>query len=103
LNWVREYVLTEEYVTDVINEARRRIEARGLSREGEHEPLERMTKKLRAEVDKFAEMALEAPINMRAVFFAKLSERQKQLADVEGRMRAACAKSTATNVEFGEM
>jgi len=103
LNWVREHVLTEEYVTEVIAEARRRIEARGLSREGDNEPFERMAKKLRAEVDKFAEMALEAPINTRAVFFAKVSERQKQLADVEGRMRAACAKSTATNVEFAEV
>lgn len=55
------------------------------------------------DVDKFAEMALEAPNDTRAVFFAKVSERQKQLADVEARMRAAGAMSTATNVEFAEV
>ena len=103
LNWVRDNVLTEEYVTEVLAEARRRIEAQGLSREGELEPLERLAKKLRTEIDKFAEMALEAPNETRAVFFAKVSERQKQLADVEARMRGMCGMSTATNVAFGEV
>lgn len=101
LNWVRENVLTEEYVTEVIAEARRRIEARSLTRAGETEPLERLAKKLHAEIDKFVEMALEAPAESRAVFFAKVSERQKQLADVDARMRAASV--IATNIDFAEV
>ena len=48
-------------------------------------------------------MALVAPNDTRAVFFAKVSERQKQLADVEARIQARCGMSTATNVEFAEV
>jgi site-specific DNA recombinase len=103
LSWIRGNVLTEEYVTEVIAEARRRIEDRESTHETDNEQLDRMAKKLRTEVDKFAEMALEAPDDARAVFFAKVSERQKQLADIEAKMRAATEKSATAGIEFHEM
>lgn len=99
LNWVRDNVVTEEYVTEVLAEARRRFEARSLSREGDTEPLERMAKKLRSKVDKFAEMALQAPLSTRAVVCAKVRERQKQLADVAGPMRTTAIEKELAEVE----
>ncbi len=100
LGWVRREVLTEEYVAAIVAEARRCVAERASTHEGELEQLERQAKKLRAEVDKFAELALEAPADARAVFFAKVGERQKELTAIEMRLRTAKTVPAAMDLEF---
>jgi hypothetical protein len=103
VNWVRERVLTESYVSDVIAEACRCIEERASAHGAESEELAQQAQKLRGEVDKFAELALEAPADARGIFFAKVSERQKQLTDIESRLRAARTVPAAMDFELRQM
>lgn len=83
VNWVRQRVLTDSYVAEVIAEVRRRIEARAATNEADRDELERQAKKLREHLDKFAELALDAPTDTRSVSFTKMSDRQTQLRAIE--------------------
>lgn len=87
VSWVRERVLTESYVDELITKVRRRIDEHASTNSVVQDELEERAKKLRDECDKFAELALLAPADARSVFFAKVSERQVQLRDVENRLR----------------
>ncbi|MDI1447548.1 hypothetical protein [Polyangium sp. 6x1] len=84
----------------VIAEARCRVAERASTHEHEIEQLERQAKKLRAEIDRFAELALEAPADARAVFFAKVGERQKELTAVETRLRTVKTVPAAMDLEL---
>ena len=89
----------ESYVDEPITSVRRRIDQHTLTNSTVHDELESLANKLRDESDRFAELALEAPADARGVFFAKVSERQAQLRDVEVRLRATRAASALSEVE----
>lgn len=100
LDWAQEEVRKEAFITHVLGEVRRRFKARAKSQNGEVEALEKEAKKLRTEVDRFAEMALEAPsAAARAVFYDKVTERQTRLAQVEGRLRDVRTLPSAIDLE----
>ncbi len=100
VNWAREHVLTESYVDELITMVRRRIDEYASTKLAVQDELERQANKLRNETDRFAELALEALADARSVFFAKVSERQAQLRDVEARLRATRTASTMSEVEI---
>ncbi|MDI3288052.1 hypothetical protein [Polyangium sp. 15x6] len=50
-------------------------------------------------MDKFAELALEAPAEARGVFFTKVGERQKELTALEARLRTAKTVPAAMDLE----
>jgi len=100
VNWARTHVLTKSYVDELITKVRRRIDEHALTNSSVQDELEKRAKKLRDETDLFAELALEAPADARSVFFAKVSERQAQLRDVEARLRATRAASTMNEGEI---
>lgn len=88
LDWVRREVLTEDFVLMVLEELRQLVRERAQADVGEVEQLERQATELRQQVNRYAELALEAPVEVRGVLYGKLGERQRELSTVEDRLRA---------------
>ncbi len=99
LTWVRDNVLSESFVLRILGEVRKRIGTRAKEASGEISKLEKDAAKLRNEIDRYAEMALEAPGAARTVFYNKVSERQAELEDIESRLRSARTTPAAIDLE----
>ncbi|XYI03839.1 recombinase family protein [Sorangium sp. So ce1128] len=100
LDWVRREVLTEAVVSAVLTEVRRRVAERTETSRAEVEQLDRQAQQLRREVDRFAELSLEAPPDVRQVLYGKLAERQRELSAVEDRLRALRTVPGAVDLEI---
>ncbi|MDI1430215.1 recombinase family protein [Polyangium sorediatum] len=99
LAWVSREIMTEELLGRLLAALRERLTARAKSQGDEIAAWEREAARLRADVDKFAELALEAPAEARGVFFAKVGERQKELTALEARLRTAKTVPVAMDLE----
>lgn len=101
--WVREEIITEDLLVRLLAKQRARLSERAEVRQDEIEAWERKAGKLRAEVDQFAELALQAPAEARGVFFGKVAERQRELTELETRIRTAKTLPSAMDLEFRRM
>jgi hypothetical protein len=100
VEWIRREVLTEDFVTAAMNEIRRRVAERADASQEEITRLEAQAEKLRADIDKFSEIAIEASKDVRPVFLAKMNERQVELTALDTRLRAMKTMPRAMDLEF---
>ncbi|WP_437821394.1 hypothetical protein [Sorangium sp. So ce1078] len=84
----------------MLTEVRRRVAERTETSRTEVEQLDRQAQQLRREVDRFAELSLEAPPDVRPVLYGKLAERQRELSAVEDRLRALRTVPGAVDLEI---
>lgn len=101
--WLHQEVLREELVRDTLDEVRVRIEARLKARHATTPHLAKRAEKLRVEIDRFAEMALEAPADARPVFYEKVSQRRTELDSIEAELRATQHAPAAIDLEVRRM
>lgn len=96
-------VLAEDVLEEAIRLFRRRSAKQAAEAKRDLPRMQAETTKLRDEVARLAEMALEAPKGAAKVFYAQLADRQRLLEEREARMVAAKATASAQAHELREL
>ena len=100
LGWVKENILTEQVLRELILEMRRRTASRNTQNEAEARQLEVEVEKLQADIDRCAEAALAAPVGVRDVFYGKLAEKKTALDAASTRLRVVKTAPAAIDLEL---
>ena len=100
MDWIQTNILTEQVLRELVAEVRRRVAARRTDHEDEATRLEGEIAKLRGEVNRIAEVAIEAPAGARDVFYNKLADRKAALDAAAARLRVVRTAPAAIDLEL---
>lgn len=98
LGWIRDAVLREDVLAEVLRELRERLEARAKSVTTEGPAIEAQARQLRAEVTRLATAIATSSTKSDALVKA-LDERERRLRDLDARLRAMKAAPSAVSLE----
>ena len=102
IEWIRINVLREELVIETLREVRRRLAERTSASAGDRARLDERAKEISAQLGKLG-TALLASDEKPATVLAMISEREKELEQIRGRLAAVAAAPSAVSVETRRM